>query len=235
MEAQNQNQMKQAAAMYAVDTYVQDGMVVGLGTGSTAEFAVKRLAEHFNGGNLKNIRCVATSDQIAAMGRLFNLPVHDSNEFVQVDVTIDGADEIEPKSFTLLKGQGGALLREKLVAAVTRMEVIIADESKLVQQIGQNFPIPVEVTPFAWSQTSLRLQTLGASPLLRPSKNNPEKPFITDGNNFVLDCRFANLSDPERMANLIKSVIGVVEHGLFINMAHRVIIGSHDAVYEVTR
>jgi len=232
---ENQNQMKQAAAIYAVDTFVQDGMIVGLGTGSTAEFAVRRLAEHYNGGLLQGIHCVATSDQISGMARLFNLPVSELADFVEVDVTIDGADEVEPKTFNLIKGQGGALLREKLVAAVSKMEVIIADESKLVTLLGEHFPVPVEVTPFGWSQTASRLRLLGADPILRLLPGGTDKPFMTDGENYVLDCRFPSLAEPERIANMIKSVIGVVEHGLFINLVHRVVIGGSQAVYEITR
>lgn len=235
MDPQTQNQLKQAAAQYAVDTFVQSGMIVGLGTGSTAEYAVRRLAEHYNGGQIQSIQCVATSEQIAGMARLFNLPVTELDNVPGIDVTIDGADEIEPVTFNLIKGQGGALLREKLVAAVSRLEVIIADESKLVKQLGEHFPVPVEVVPFGWHQTATRLRLLGADPILRLIKNQADKPFITDGGNFVLDCRFPSLVEADRTASMIKGVIGVVEHGLFINLAQRVVIGGTQAVYEVTR
>lgn len=235
MDPQAQNQMKQQAAIYAVETYIKSGMVVGLGTGSTAEFAVRHLADLYNAEQVANLSCVCTSDHIAAMAKLFNLPVTTLDNVNGIDVTIDGADEVEPKSFNLIKGKGGALLREKLVAAATQMEVIIADESKLVQQLGEYSPVPIEVIPFGWSQTAMRLRMIGAEPTLRLLSGELNKPFITDSGNYILDCRFAAITEPERTAAAIKNIIGVVEHGIFINLVQRVIIGGSQAVYEVTR
>lgn len=235
MEPQTQNLMKQQAAIYAVDTYFKSGMTLGLGTGSTSEYAVRHLADLYNSEQIANITCVATSDHISGLAKLLNLPVTTLDNVNTIDVTIDGADEVEPKSFYLIKGKGGALLREKLVAAASQMEVIIADETKLVQQLGEHNPVPVEVIAFGWAQTAMRLRMIGAEPTLRLLPSELNKPFVTDSGNYILDCHFATITDPVTTANLIKNIIGVVEHGIFINLVHRVIIGGNQAVYEVTR
>ncbi len=224
--------LKQAAAVYAVENFIKPGMYVGLGSGSTAELFVKELARRVSTGELSNLTTVATSEVIAILARSGGLAVLELDQVPGLDVTVDGADEIEPQNFALTKGRGGALLREKLVAAASQLEIIIADESKLVARLGEKMPIPVEVVPFGWHHTAERLRELGCDPVLRHFNGEP---YLTDGANYVLDCRFAPLADPATLAAAIKGLIGVVEHGLFIGLAGRVIIAGAQGVYELER
>jgi ribose 5-phosphate isomerase A len=204
--------------------YVKDGMVVGLGTGSTATFAIQFLGELVRDG-LK-IRGIPTSRASGELARSLHIPLTSFDEVAYTDVTIDGADEVAP-GLALIKGGGGALLHEKIVAASSRRLVIVADEHKIVERLGR-FPLPVEVIPFAASPVKKKLEEIGAHPVLRSGHDG--SPYITDEGNFILDCHYGEIMDPAAVAHTIKSMTGVVEHGLFLGLASVAIIaGPSDA------
>lgn len=236
MTSQSQDELKQAVARYVVDNYVKSGLKLGLGSGSTAELFVAEVGKRFQAGQLNRLTCVATSEKVQQLAVSFGLNVVDLDEIDVLDITIDGADEIDAKSFNVVKGRGAALLREKLVAAASRLEIIIADESKLVKNLGEKMPVPVEIISFGWSHTARRLQDLGAAPILRAAKPGGDaiiEPFITDNGNYILDCQFGVMEYPAIIAEQLKSVVGVVEHGLFIGIAGRVVIAGAQGVYEL--
>lgn len=173
---------------------------------------------------------VPTSTDIALLARQLGLQIGDLDRFPALDLAIDGADEVDP-AFNLIKGLGGALLGEKLVANAARRFVIIVDESKLVQRLGERARVPVAVVPFGWTHTQAALQRLGAEAELRGG----DQPFRTDGGHYILDCRFADLSAPARLAGEVKAITGVVEHGLFLGMATEVLVARADGAVEVRR
>jgi ribose 5-phosphate isomerase A len=220
---------KQAAAEAAV-ALVQDGMVVGLGTGSTSAFAIAALAERVRQG--LHILGVPTSARSAAQARDGGIPLTTLSEHRRVALTIDGADEIVPGSLDLIKGLGGALLREKIVAAASERLVIVADAAKLVPQLGARAPVPVEVVHFGWETTADRLAALGAEPMLRRSDGHP---YRTDGGNLILDCRFGAIADAAALEQALSGVVGVVETGLFIGMANLVLIADDGGVRQLER
>lgn len=230
----NQNELKRAAARVALQKYVRPGMMVGLGSGSTSEMFVEELGHAVTNGTLSGITGVATSDKVEQMARSLGIATLKLDEVMTLDVTVDGADEVEPKSLALIKGGGGALLREKLVAVASKLEIIIADESKLVNALGEKWPVPVEVIPFGWHQTAARLRALGCEPNLRLIDQDAGKPYLTDSGNYILDCRFPPITDPAAVAAAVKATVGVVEHGIFLGIAGRVIIAAQSGVYEVT-
>src|SRR3954447_11807008 len=183
-------------------------MVVGLGSGSTAALAVRAI-----GRRAPRIIGVATSESTATLARELGIRLATLAEQPHIDLTIDGADEIELRTLNLIKGRGGALLREKIVASATARLVIIADESKVVDRLtAADRPIPVEVVPFGWESTAVRLRAIGATPILRQG-------FTTDGGNYILDCLWADMGPAADLARCIDEIVGVVEHGLFIGMA----------------
>lgn len=210
---------KQNAAREAVKL-IKDGQVVGLGTGSTAVLAVQEIGELVRKG--LRIKGVPTSDSTAALARELSIPLIDINSADHIDITIDGADEFT-KELHLIKGGGGALLREKIVAAKTRQEVIIADSSKYVEKLGK-FKLPVEVIPFAASYVLKEILKLGGEGAVRG------EPFITDEGNYIIDVDFKRIEDPVSLSDQLKSIVGVVEHGLFIGLAERVLMGEGDSV-----
>jgi ribose 5-phosphate isomerase A len=224
-----QEQFKQAAADVAVGL-VENGMIVGLGTGSTAKLAVEALGKRVQQG--LQIIGIPTSEFTAQQARGVGIQVSSLAEHTQIDLTIDGADEIQRGTLDLIKGHGGALLREKVVASASRRLAIIADESKLVDKLGSHFAVPVEVVQFGWQTAELKLRKLGAQTKLRPSAT--EKPFVTDGGNFILDCTFGPIEDPSALDQALNSVVGVVEHGLFLKMTWRAIVAGHDGVKVLT-
>jgi ribose 5-phosphate isomerase A len=224
---------RQAAAL------VQDGMALGLGTGRAASLTVRLLAERVREEGL-HVRCVPTSERTAALARELNLPLTTLEDAPRLDLALDGADEVDPQ-LNLLKGLGGALLREKLVAraALPRL-VILVDESKLVPRLGMRAAVPVEVVPFGWRATARALEGLGLRPVLRrvppqqvggtadggtPSEGADE-PYATDGGNFILDCHGAGSADLLRLAPAIKAITGVVDHGIFAAMAQAVYVAT---------
>ena len=207
---------KRAAAERAVAEEVTSGMAVGLGTGSTASPAVEAIGRLLAEGALRDVRGVPTSEATAALARRVGVPLTTLDETPELDVAIDGADEIAP-GLRLVKGLGGALLREKIVAAAARRFVVVADASKRVERLGERAPVPVEVIPFALEPTRRRLAALGCEPVLRTGPDGG--PFTTDEGNRILDCRFGPIADPEAVAAAIRAVPGVVEHGLFLDFA----------------
>jgi ribose 5-phosphate isomerase A len=214
--------MKKLVAEEAVNLYVKDGMNVGLGTGSTAYYAIKRIGELVAQGY--NLTCVATSVQSEELAKECGIKVVDLDEVDKLDVTIDGADEVSP-TMQLVKGLGGALLREKIVAAATVKEIIVVDESKLVDVLGTKAPLPVEVLQFGHEHTSHALRKQGCEPVLRMKDG---KPFITDGGNYIYDCRFEKITQEFFLNTMIDSIPGVVENGLFLNTAFDVLICNTD-------
>ena len=221
------DQLKELAARRAVE-YIREGMVVGLGTGSTAEFAIRALGERVAAG--LQVTCVATSISSAALGHDLGLKIESLEDHPAIDLTIDGADEVDGR-LDLTKGLGGALLREKIVAAATAQEIIIVDPTKLVDRLGTRGPLPVEVVPFGWTLTQRQLEKLGATVDLRLAG---ETPFLTDNGNYILHCTFAaGLEDAARAARAIDGVPGVVESGLFIGLTSRVVVGHADGTCQI--
>jgi ribose 5-phosphate isomerase A len=216
-----QDTEKAAAARKSLE-YVKDGMVVGLGSGSTATFAIQFLGQQVRDG-LK-IRGIPTSRASGELARSLNIPLTSFDEVSYTDVTIDGADEVGP-GLALIKGGGGALLHEKIVAAASRFLVIVADEHKVVERLGR-FPLPVEVIPFAAAPAKEQLEAIGAHPVLRAGHDG--SPYITDEGNFIFDCHYGEITDPSSVAHTIKSMTGVVEHGLFLKLASVAIVAGPD-------
>jgi ribose 5-phosphate isomerase A len=214
---------KRRAAERAIE-FVTDGQIVGIGTGSTTRFAIEGLARRVAEG-LK-IAGVPTSLETERMAKGLGIDILQLNDVDHIDITIDGADEVDPR-FNMIKGGGGALTREKLVAIASSRRVIIIDDSKLVNQLGQSRAVPVEVLGFAWRLTEKRLAELGCQPVLRQKAGAP---FETDNGNYILDCNFGAIADPESMEPRIKLVPGVVESGLFIRIADVLVIGFRDSV-----
>jgi ribose 5-phosphate isomerase A len=221
---------KQEAAMAAV-AMVEDGMVVGLGTGSTAAFAIDGLIDRVRRG--LRIVGIPTSERSARQAGDGGIKLTDFAHHNKVDLTIDGADEIARGSLDLVKGLGGALLREKIVAAASDRLVIVADEPKLVSHLGATVAVPVEVVVFGWETTAERLAKLGANPVLRKAKDGAA--FRTDGGNLILDCHFGVLTDAGQLEQDLSRTIGVVETGLFIGMATTALVATPSGLVRLDR
>ena len=219
------DELKRAAALRAIEE-VEDGMVLGLGTGSTAAFVVEGLARRVKAG--LHIVGIPSSERTAAQARELGIPVATFAEYQVLDMTIDGADEVELGTLNLIKGLGGALLREKIVAAASRRLVIVVDQEKLVDRLGQHTPVPVEVTPFGWQATAAALTALGCAPERRYAAG--EQPFLTDEGHFILDCRFGPIADPSALEQRIAMTVGTVESGLFIGRSPMVVVASPSGV-----
>jgi ribose 5-phosphate isomerase A len=206
--------------------FVEDGMVVGLGTGTTAYWLVERLGVRVREEGLR-VRCVPTSRRTEEQARSLGIPLASFSEVGRLDIAIDGADEIGP-GLALIKGGGGALLREKLVARAARRFVVIADASKRVEVLGR-FPLPVEVVPFAWEVTARRVaEVTNTEPLLR--RDGRGETYVTDNGNYILDCRCREIRDPYATERELKLLTGVVECGLFVRMADLAILATADEV-----
>jgi ribose 5-phosphate isomerase A len=216
---------KEAAARASL-RFVRDGNIVGLGTGSTAAYAVRFLGERVRAG-LK-ISGIPTSVRTKELAASLGIPLTTLDEFQQIDVTIDGADEFDPQ-LNLIKGGGGALLREKIIASASRQLVIIADSSKQVAVLGK-FPLPVEVIPFGQPLVAKRIAALGATVKLRQDANG--NPFATDEGHHILDCSFGQIPDPPALARTLSDMPGIVEHGLFIDLATVVLMAKGGNVTE---
>ena len=220
-----QQREKQMAGEEAVK-YIENGMVIGIGTGSTAAYMIQALAQRLREG-LSIVGAVPTSEATAQLAGSLGIPLTDLDAHPRLDLDIDGADEIDGQ-LNLIKGGGGALLREKIVAAASRRFIIIADSSKVVRQLGLKFPVPVEIIPFARTPVQLQLLELGAQVQLR---RRDGQVFYTDSGNIILDCFFpGGIGDPQALHASIKSIAGVVESGLFLNMVERAIIGGTGGV-----
>jgi len=227
--ADNTQQAAKLAAAQAALRFVQPNMVVGLGSGSTATLFIQLLGEQVKAG-LK-IQGIASSQDSEDLARQLNIPITDFDHHQTIDVAIDGADEVAP-GLALIKGGGGKLLREKIVASAAKRFIIVADDTKLVRQLGA-FPLPVEVIPMAVPLVDTQLRDLGFTPKIRQKKDG-SGPYITDEGNLLLDCYSDGIADPEQTAQEIRNLIGVVEHGLFLGMAERVLIASSTGVREYT-
>ena len=223
--------LKQRAAEAAVE-FVESGMVVGLGHGSTAVFAVRRIDQLLREGQLQNILGVACSGDVEQQARQLGIPLTTLDRHPIVDLTIDGADEVDPH-LDLIKGGGGALLREKIVAQASRREIIVVDESKLSPALGTRWPVPVEVIPFGWPVQAAYLESLGARAILRQEGDGT--PFKTDQGNLILDCHFGPIEDPTALAALLNERAGILEHGLFLGLATDVIVAGPRGVRRMER
>jgi len=218
---------KQIAAERAV-SYIQDGMTVGLGTRSTAAYAIHALGRRFQSESLR-LRCIATSHESEELGRTYGLPFAAHDTVPAIDITIDGADEVDPE-LRLIKGGGGALVREKIVAAGTRTEIIIVDQSKVKAALGAH-PLPVAILPYAWQWTQARVEKQFGVPA--PCRQSGQEPFLSDDGLFILDLAFgAPLPTPDSLEQQLKTIVGVVEVGLFIGLCRRLIIGYDDGRLE---
>jgi ribose 5-phosphate isomerase A len=223
------NDREKEAAARASLKFVKDGQVVGLGTGSTAAYFIKLLGEEVKHG--LRIRGIPTSIRSKELAGSLGIPLTSLDECQDIAVTVDGADEVDPQ-LRLIKGGGGALLREKIVASATRTMVVVADASKQVQHLGK-FPLPVEVIKFAETLVAKRITALGAEVKLRVDASG--KPYVTDENNHILDCRFGEIRDPDQLAQDLSAMPGVVEHGLFIGMASVVLFARGSEIVELRR
>jgi len=225
----NRDELKRAAALRAIEE-VEDGMVIGLGTGSTAAFVVEGLALRVAQG--LRVVGIPTSERTATQARRLGISIATFAEHQRLDLTIDGADEVQLGTLDLIKGLGGALLREKIVAAASDRLVIVVDQEKLVEQLGEHTPVPVEVTPFGWQATAVSLARLGCAPERRYTVG--EQPYVTDGGNFILDCRFGALADPRAVEKSIALTVGTVESGLFVERSSMVVVASLTGVEVLT-
>ena len=211
--------LKERAAEAAVK-HVKEGMVVGLGSGSTASIAIKMIGEKVRDG--MHIVGIPTSRDSEILGKSVGIKIGELKDHPQVDVTIDGADEVDPK-LNLVKGLGGALVREKIVATATTMEIIVVDDSKLVEYICQKSPLPVEIVRFAHEATVRRLERFGCVPKLRMWDGAL---YVTDNENYIADCKFDRIDNPAKMESDLNLVPGVVDNGLFVGLAHKVVVAS---------
>ncbi|KAJ8770283.1 hypothetical protein K2173_012753 [Erythroxylum novogranatense] len=224
-----QDDLKKIAAYKAVE-FVESGMVVGLGTGSTAKHAVDRIADLLRQGKLKNIVGIPTSKKTHQQAVSLGIPLSDLNAHPTVDISIDGADEVDP-GLNLVKGRGGSLLREKMIESASKKFIVIVDETKLVKHVGANGAMPVEVVPFCWKFTQERLQKLfeyaGCVAKLRTSGGENNEAFVTDNGNYIVDLFFErDIGDLKAAGDAILRLAGVVEHGMFIDMATTVIVAG---------
>ncbi len=226
--ALSQDEEKKAAARRAVE-FVRDGQVVGLGSGSTASFAISFLAERVKSG--LEIVGIPTSVRSASLASELGIRLTTFDEHPEIDVTIDGADEVNP-ALHLIKGGGGALLREKIVASASRQVIIVTDSTKLVPVLGA-FPLPVEVINFAQAVVARRIAALGAEITVRQGPD--AKPYLTDEGHHILDCHFGTIPDPVALARKLDEIPGVVEHGLFIDLASVVLVATGSEVRETRR
>ena len=221
--------LKKLAAEAAAQR-VESGQVIGLGTGSTARYFLEAPAKRVKSGALRNFLGVPTSTQTQTLARSLGLPLATLNDHPRLDLSVDGADEVDP-ALNLIKGMGGALLREKIVAAASARFIVIADSGKLVQTLGERTPVPVEVLPFGWKVAALALQALGGKPQLRL---HGDAPAATDQGNYLLDAAFGPIAYPASLATQISAIPGVLGHGLFLGMADMAIVGAPDGVRVLT-
>ncbi len=224
--------LKQLAAAAAVEQ-VQSGMVLGLGTGSTARYAVEMIGERLRDGRLRDIVGVPTSTDAEQIARRVGIPLTTLQEHPVLDLTIDGADEVGP-GLALIKGQGGALLREKIVASASIQEIIVIEHNKLVQVLGTRSPVAVEVIPFGWGTYAASLLKLGCKPVLRMQRQ-ANAPFVTDEGNYIVDCHFPRIEDPAALERELNMIPGVVNNGLFVGLATLVIVASPSGIRELRR
>jgi len=223
-----QDDEKRQVGIAAAD-YVRPGMALGLGSGSTVYFFLEELGRRVKGG--LRVVGIPTSERTAALARDFGIPLATFDERQELDLAVDGADEVDPR-LNLVKGHGGALLREKIIAMAARRLVIVVDSTKLSPALGSSMTLPVEVVPFATALARKRLEALGATPVLRQDGG---KPYVTDNGNWLLDCGFAPMADPARLEAEINRVPGVMDNGLFIDLASEVIVARGGSIERLER
>ncbi|MCB9451619.1 MAG: ribose-5-phosphate isomerase RpiA [Anaerolineaceae bacterium] len=226
-----QARRKQEAAEKAV-MFIQSGMILGLGSGSTATLAVRRIGELLQAGELRDIVGIPCSTRTEAEAQKWDIPLSTLEVHPVIDLTIDGADEVDP-ALNLIKGGGGALTREKIVAQASQRQIIIVDDSKLSPQLGTKWAVPVEVIPFGYGSQQAFLESLGAVVTLRQTDSG--LPYRTDQGNLILDCNFGTISEPQELANQLKQRTGIVEHGLFIGMADDVLVAGSNGIQHLRR
>ncbi len=223
--------LKQQAADQVL-THIRSGMILGLGHGSTAILAVRGLVVLLARGQLTDIQGIPCSQAIEAEARRLGVPLTTLEDHPVIDLTFDGADEVDP-ALNVIKGGGGALLREKIVAQASRREIIIVDESKLSPALGTHWAVPVEIIPFGWRTQAAYLEALGGQPILRTRDDG--EPYITDQGNFILDCNFGPISDPAGLGARLDARTGIVAHGLFLGLATDLIVAGSAGVRHLTR
>ena len=220
--------MKKLAAEKAVE-YIEDGMIIGLGTGSTVAYALKKMGERIRDG--LDIKGIPTSLHTKKIAKENKIPLTSFDENDEIDITIDGADEVD-SDLNLIKGGGGALTREKIVAYHTKRVIIIIDETKVVKRLGIDFPLPVEIVRYGWTSTQKKLKEFDCKVELRQIMNDP---YITDNSNYIIDCEFDKIDDPEQLEVDINNIPGVVENGLFIGLADNIIVGSKQGIKTLSK
>ena len=225
------NELKRLAGEYAVN-YIQSGMIIGLGGGTTVIWAIRQIAKLIKSKDLDDIRCIPCSLHVEALARDLNIPLVSLEEYPQVDLTIDGADEVSP-TLDLIKGGGGALLREKIVAQASKREIIVVDESKMSSALGLHYSVPVEVFPFGWKSQAEYLKSLGAEVTLR--KNSDGSCSHSDQGNLILDCNFGSITYPHELSAKINIRAGIIEHGLFIGHADKVVVSGETGIQVLTK
>jgi ribose 5-phosphate isomerase A len=213
-------------------SYIQDGMIVGLGTGSTAKLFIDALGAALRQGRIKNIKGIPTSVRSEEQAKQLGIPLTNFTETPTLDVTVDGADEVGP-GMNLIKGLGGALLREKVVAQNSRKFVIVADDSKKVLALGTKSPLPVEVAKFSHEAAQRYLKSLGCVPTLRQGQDG--QPYLTDNGNYIYDCKFSRIDEPRVLEENLAHRAGIVETGLFLDMADVVLLAGIDGVETLKR
>jgi len=226
-----QSELKQKAGFFAADL-VESGMVIGLGTGSTTRFALERIAARIKTGKLKNIVGIPSSTRTEKLALELGIPLTGLDDHPEIELTIDGADEVDPK-LDLIKGGGGALLREKIIAQASRRNIIIVDAGKLVPRLGTNWAVPVEVIPFAREPEKHFLTGLGATVTLRMAAE--KTPFVTDQDNRILEADFGAMDQPGDLAVRLNERAGIVEHGLFLDLATDVIVAAAAGIRHLQR
>ena len=226
-----QDELKKRAAIRAVD-FIESEMVLGLGTGSTANFAIERIGEKIQSGDLQNIVGIPSSERTAILARKLKIPLTDLEANPSIDLTIDGADEVDP-DLNVIKGGGGALLIEKIVAQASRRNIIIVDESKLSPQLGTKWALPIEVVPFAHKTEQIFLESIGGSVALRV--DDSKAPYLTNQNNYILDTNFGPISDTGALVSRLNGRAGIVEHGLFWGLATDVIVAAAKDIRHLKR
>ena len=221
-----QDRLKKEAGVSAVD-FVESGMILGLGTGSTTKFALEEIGKRIQEGRLKDIIGICSSIQTENRARDLGIPITSFDDKQELDLTIDGADEVDPE-LNLIKGGGGALLREKVLAQSSKRNIMIVDESKLSPMLGTHFAVPIEVIPFAWRPVSVFLKSLGADPVLRKKENGD--PYTTDQDNYILDSNFGPIPNLDELAGKLGQKAGIAEFGLFLGTATEVIVATSNGI-----
>jgi ribose 5-phosphate isomerase A len=219
--------LKREAAEFAVTEFIQSGMLLGLGFGSTAIYAIHKIGELIQSGALTGITAIACAKSTEDHARELGIPLVEFSPDTKIDLTIDGADEVDPQ-FNLIKGGGGALTREKIVATASHREVIVVDESKLSNVLGTKWHVPVEVIAFGWQTQMGFLASLGAAPVRRTTKDG--SPTITDQHNYIIDANFGQIDKPGQLAAQLKSRTGIVEHGLFLNIVTDIVVATKTGI-----